>query len=118
MASPFSDSIADCRQLAKYFDYTFYSIGDDAGTILYRYESVQNPGQMYETYQCTNMTTNCPDGTLKTTCFWQRVLGLWCLPPTQNNKNTRIRVATNSLPNHCYQSNSSYPLGSDQPITQ
>lgn len=50
----------------------------------------------------------CPDSSYKATCIWERYLFFNCF---KGNPVT-YRWESNSMPNHCYYSDTSPPLGS------
>lgn len=48
----------------------------------------------------------CPDSIVRQSCSWQRYYYFGC------NGDWTFDVATNSLPNHCYYTNTNPPVGS------
>lgn len=127
-ASALTNSMRDCRTFARGFDYTYYNeyeqyYWDSEYETFGPYEDLpyadvtnvaqQNFGPAYYELVTCNFPGICPDGSdAKNQCKWQRFLGLWCLDNdiTESGK-VEIIVATNSLPNHCYYSETFYPEG-------
>ncbi|CDW91426.1 UNKNOWN [Stylonychia lemnae] len=98
--SSFVQTIDDCLRFGELIDYT-YNLDITA--------SLQKPyGNQYELVQC-DFAGICPDSILKTTCVWQRYLSVDCSGSTNS---PRIKIFSNSLPNHCYFAQTSYPIGS------
>ncbi|CDW71858.1 UNKNOWN [Stylonychia lemnae] len=103
-ASPLLDTLSDCKKLAINFDYTYFNLGS---TIKEQYPF--GAGELSELITCDNVGT-CPDGIIRISCSWRRAFGVWCLDKTATQP-VRIRILTNSLPNHCYYSSTDPPLG-------
>lgn len=120
--SAITNSMRDCRQFAKAFDYTYYNEEEelfyetDYEIYFGEYEDlpfadIKNVAQninlpaYYELVTC-NFPGICPDGSdAKNQCKWQRFLGLWCLDKDiSDSGSVELKIATNSLPNHCYYS--------------
>ena len=61
-----------------------------------------------ETHSCTGMQVDCPNADeLDGDCSWERQLAIQCRE-TSDDK-VMIRVATNSMPNHCMQPETLFP---------
>lgn len=64
----------------------------------------------YETVSCSNVGI-CPDGVSRTTCLWKRVFAAQCVQAV--NGPVVLKIATNSLPNHCYYGQLNSPRGDE-----
>ena len=71
----------------------------------YPYATASNVYQDYELVTC-NFQMICPDNVQRQSCQWQRYFYFGC------NGDWTFDVGTNSLPNHCYYTNSNPPIGS------
>eukprot|EP00347_Sterkiella_histriomuscorum_P021481 403333829 len=104
----FQSSLADCNKLLNNFELTYYPDAA-SNTLTYPYDPV---GQSeFEVVQCSNVGI-CPDNVERTTCLWERVFAAQCV---QANLNAPVilKIATNSLPNHCYYGALQAPRGDE-----
>lgn len=97
----FANSLSDCQDLQRLFDYTYYRDGLN-NIEKYPY------GNDYELVSC-NSPGKCPDGVVRTVCQWQRFLSFHC---KKVGTTTYYEIATNGLPNHCYIATANQPAGS------
>jgi hypothetical protein len=83
-------------------------VNDDDTTYPYSADGA-TPTTDYETVTC-NFAGICPDNVQRTTCTWRRYMYLECLDNSPDPAS--YALATNSLPNHCYDGSTSAPVGS------
>ncbi len=113
-ASPISlsNTYADCVRYQQQTSCTECGTLATGGTIAltYPFGSGATPATMnYETVSC-DYPGQCVDGVQRTPCTWRRYQGNFCL--SYSATNIKVTTATNSLPNHCYYSDISAPIGS------
>ncbi|CDW90076.1 UNKNOWN [Stylonychia lemnae] len=99
---PYTSSLLDCNHFIDQFDYTINT----------RYQGVPEKmkpyqGNNYETITC-DFPGPCPDGVTRPACTWLRFLTVTC---EISGDGALITILTNSMPNHCYRSDSYYPKG-------
>ena len=95
-----SNTWEDCVLLESLMDCTYCDEGEAHGSY-YPYDTtpLDDYYQDYELVTCS-FPGQCPDGTVKNTCSWQRYMYFDC--DYYGDTDTYLYFETNSLPNHCY----------------
>ena len=95
-----SNTYEDCVLLESLMDCTDCDDGIAHGSY-YPYDKtpLDDYYQDYELVTCS-FPGQCPDGTVKNSCSWQRYLYFQC--EFYGETHTFLSTGTNSLPNHCY----------------
>ena len=100
------DSFDDCGTFLQLTQCTFCIAGSD---VQFPYATSSNPYQNYEIVTC-NFEMICPDGVQRSSCTWFRKMVVVCDGPNtvKSISNSFISITTNSMPNHCYYTETDY----------